>query len=336
MTLVTHNQSLKKLNSFGMDVFAKTFICLHNVREMQELLSNFDIDKEKVLILGEGSNILFTGNFNGLVIHPCNKGIEVMEEDNHSIDLNVAAGENWDEFVEYCTRKNYGGLENLSLIPGSVGSAPVQNIGAYGVEVKERIIWVEGLDLKTGELKKIYTNDCGFGYRKSIFKQELKNRFIITSVHFKLHKNAGLNLSYGPVKRLFEARKEHNIQSLRETIIEIRESKLPDYKEIGNAGSFFKNPVISISQFQELQNTYPEIPSYPSGKEIKLPAAWLIEKAGWKGVREKDAGTWPGQPLVIVNYGNSSGKEILNLAEKIQQSIHAQFGIELEMEVNVY
>jgi UDP-N-acetylmuramate dehydrogenase len=206
MTLVTHNQSLKKLNSFGMDVFAKTFICLHNVREMQELLSNFDIDKEKVLILGEGSNILFTGNFNGLVIHPCNKGIEVMEEDNHSIDLNVAAGENWDEFVEYCTRKNYGGLENLSLIPGSVGSAPVQNIGAYGVEVKERIIWVEGLDLKTGELKKIYTNDCGFGYRKSIFKQELKNRFIITSVHFKLHKNAGLNLSYGPVKRLFEAR----------------------------------------------------------------------------------------------------------------------------------
>jgi UDP-N-acetylmuramate dehydrogenase len=336
MTEVKHNQSLKELNSFGMDVRAETFIYLDNVKEMQELISTLNFDKEKTLVLGEGSNILFTKDFNGLVIHPCLKGIEISDEDDRIVDLNVAAGENWDEFVDFCVKNNYGGLENLSLIPGSVGSAPVQNIGAYGVEVGEKIIWVEGLDLITGELRKIFAKDCGFGYRNSIFKKELKNRFVITSVHFKLDKNSGLNLSYGPVKRMFEAKKKHDIQTLRETIIEIRESKLPDYKNIGNAGSFFKNPVISIIQFQELQNSYPDIPSYPSGDKIKIPAAWLIEKAGWKGVREDDAGTWPDQPLVLVNYGNATGKEILNLAEKIQDSINSQFGIELEMEVNVY
>jgi len=334
MLKVYQNHSLKELNGFRLDVKAEKFICVDNNDEIIDFLKAAD-NKEHFNILGEGSNILFTSDVKETIIHPCMKEIEVLGEDDKQKTLRVGAGKNWDEFVAYCVMENLGGIENLSKIPGSTGSAPVQNIGAYGVEVKECILWVEGIDIETKELRKLYNKDCKFAYRQSIFKNELKHRFIITHVAFKLSKHPSFNLSYGKVKSVFESKKKQNLQALRESIIEIRASKLPDHKVTGNVGSFFKNPVVKPEIFKKLYDKHPDIPSYPSGENIKVPAAWLIEKAGWKGVREGDTGTWPQQPLVIVNYGNSSGKQIFEFSEKIRDSVKQQFGIDLEREVNV-
>lgn len=333
MIKVFENYSLRKYNTFGIDVKAEKFV---KIDDLDELKNFFLKNKpDRYLITGEGSNLLFTEDFAGTIIHPEFRGIRVDNQNEQYVEIIASSGENWDSFVDYCCRRNYAGIENLSLIPGTVGSAPVQNIGAYGVEVKDHIKWVEGLVLDSGETRKIAADDCEFGYRTSVFKEKLKNRFLITSVCFQLLVHPKFVLDYGNVEQVFSQKSRQDILSLRETIIEIRKSKLPEPSEYGNAGSFFKNPVITIQQFSGLREYYPEVPSFPSGGMIKIPAAWLIEKAGWKGVRENDTGTWPLQPLVIVNYGNATGKEIYSFSEKIRKSVEEMFSISLEREVTV-
>ncbi|HYW94856.1 MAG TPA: UDP-N-acetylmuramate dehydrogenase [Bacteroidales bacterium] len=335
MTGILENYSLKELNTFGFDVKTRYFARFASLEEVSEFLNNHRISDYRYMILGEGSNIVFLDDFDGLVLHPVVRGMDVIREDELFADIKVGAGENWDRFVSDTVEQGYSGLENLSLIPGMTGSAPVQNIGAYGVEVKNRILWVEGIYLENNEKGRIFAEDCKFGYRQSIFKQELKNRFLITHVCFRLDKHPRFELGYGILQQEFRKKKRQDPASLRETIIEIRSAKLPDPSKTGNAGSFFKNPVLPVKEFGLLQETYPGIPSYPADDKIKIPAAWLIEKAGWKGVRENDTGTWPNQPLVIVNYGRATGLEVFEFSEQIRTSVKNQFGIDLEREVNI-
>ena len=330
------NYSLRLLNTFGLDINARNFFKAVTEEELLLFIKESELDNEIFLILGEGSNILFTGDFNGLVIHPALKGIGITDENDQGVQVKVNSGENWDEFVKYTVERGWGGLENLSYIPGSVGACPVQNIGAYGVEVKDRIVHLEGIDIAEKSKKIITKEECKFSYRSSIFKQELKNRFIITSVIFRLDKKPRFELGYGIVKQEFLNKKDQNLTTLRQTIIDIRKSKLPDPKKYGNAGSFFKNPVISSELYEDLHHKFKDLPSYPAGdRTFKIPAAWLIEKAGFKGFREGNAGNYPTHSLVIVNYGGASGREILEFSLKIQASVWNMFGIELQREVNV-
>jgi UDP-N-acetylmuramate dehydrogenase len=336
MSELTEHFSLKSHNTFGLDISCRYFFEAGSVRDLQNFFKDELKYREQFMILGEGSNILFTQDYKGTIIHPALKGIDIISEDKEIVLIKAFAGENWDSFVNFCVEKNLSGIENLSLIPGSVGSSPVQNIGAYGVEAKDCIHEVEGFFVATGEQKTFANKDCMFGYRNSIFKEELRNSFLITAVTFALNKNHHFELSYGPVKNEFLKKNIQDLSSLRQTIIEIRESKLPDPTKLGNAGSFFKNPVISNSQYRNLVQLYSEIPSYPAESErIKIPAAWLIEKAGWKGVREGNTGSYNNQPLVIVNYGNATGSEVVNFARKITNSVKAKFNIVLEIEVNI-
>jgi UDP-N-acetylmuramate dehydrogenase len=330
------NFSLLKLNTFGIDVLAARYICLNDVSKLPDAMTYASSLNEGFLVLGEGSNLLFTRNFNGLVIHNCLKGIELLSENDSEVVFRVQAGENWDGLVKTMVEKGFGGLENLSIIPGSVGSAPVQNIGAYGVEVKDSIVHVEGYTLPHLEFRVLQNEECRFSYRNSIFKNELKNHFIITAVVFKLRKHPVFELKYGPVENLFRQKEVQELKSLRETIIEIRRSKLPEPSEFGNAGSFFKNPVLSASIFSKIKIKYNDVPFHATDNDmVKVPAAWFIEQAGWKGVREGNVGTWRLQPLVIVNYGNATGSEVYNFSEKIRVSVVEKFGVELEREVNV-
>ncbi len=327
------NYSIKQLNTFGIDVKADNYLKFESLEAIEDyILKGVPANH---LIIGEGSNLLFRGDYRGTIINPDIKGINKVSEDELHVDIEAGCGENWDSFVEFCCEHNYAGLENLSLIPGTVGSAPVQNIGAYGVEVKDRILRVEGINIDSGERRSFSNKECEFGYRTSIFKRELQGKFIISSVLFRLDKIPVFILNYGNLESIFRKKGKEDIKTLRECVIEIRRSKLPDPEETGNAGSFFKNPVLSLEQFSNLRNTYPDIPSYPSGKNIKVPAAWLIEKAGWKGVRERQTGTWPKQPLVIVNYGNATGEEVFIFSEKIRKAVKNQFSINLEREVKV-
>jgi len=337
MSELFKNYSLKERNSFGLDVSSSYFFESENKEDLIHFFREQKDSQSVIMVLGEGSNTLFTKNFEGIIVHPALKGIKIISENEEQVIVRVQAGENWDEFVEYCVSNNWSGLENLSLIPGSVGSCPVQNIGAYGCEVKDSIISVEGFFTNSGEEKTFLNDECKFEYRNSIFKSQLKKTFLITAVNFELGKIHKFNLSYGPVEKEFRSKPIQDLRSLRQTIIEIRESKLPDPKKYGNAGSFFKNPVISKTDFAILIKKYADIPNYPAGaEEIKIPAAWLIEKSGWKGVREGDTGTFPSQPLVIVNYGNATGRAIIDFANKIALSVKDMFGVELEMEVNIY
>jgi len=337
MSELFNHHSLKKHNSFGLEVSCRYFFNATTLPDLYSFFKDYSKTHRNFMILGEGSNVLFTRDFDGTIIHPDLKGLEVISEDVNAVHIRAMAGENWDGLVKYCVENDWSGLENLSLIPGSVGSSPVQNIGAYGVEAKDSIIAVEGFFIETGELKTFANEDCLFAYRNSIFKQELKNRFLITSVLFSLKKNHRFDLGYGPVEKEFLKKPIQDLASLRETIIEIRESKLPDPVKLGNAGSFFKNPVIPVSEFNHLQTQFPEIPSFPAGEDtFKIPAAWLIEKAGWKGVRKGNTGTYPSQPLVIINYGDANGTEIYTFAKSITDSIFEKFGIQLEMEVKLF
>lgn len=329
------NISLKPYNTFGIDVQAKDFIEVTSFLDLQKVISNH----KDFFILSGGSNMLLTKDIETLVIHLNNKGISIAKENENSVEVCVQAGENWHQFVVWCLEQNYGGLENLSLIPGNVGTSPIQNIGAYGVEVKDVITQVEALEVSTGN-KVIFSNaNCQFGYRNSVFKNELKGKYIVTSVNFLLSKSShNLNTSYGAIEKELEVMDvtDPTIQDVSQAVITIRSSKLPDPKEIGNSGSFFKNPVISKQHFERLVESYPNIPSYPVSKtEIKVPAGWLIEQAGFKGQRFGDAGVHKKQALVLVNYGNATGSEIHELALNIQQKINAKFDIDLEMEVNV-
>ena len=332
---IEENISLKNYNTFGIEVTAKRFICIYSVYQLQELLK---VEKDIFLISG-GSNMLLTKDIEKLVVHIDIKGVSIDQENENEVFLTVNAGENWHEFVLWCVDNNYGGLENLSLIPGNVGTCPIQNIGAYGVEVKNTITKVEALHIETGKLVQFSNEECKFGYRNSIFKNEVKGKYIITSVSFKLTKqNHNFNTYYGAIETELTSKNiaKPNLKNISDAVIAIRKSKLPDPKEIGNSGSFFKNPVITKAHFLTLQKTYPEIPSYiVSENQVKVPAGWLIEKAGFKGKRFGDFGVHKKQALVLVNYNNATGKDIYNLAETIQKEIKSKFNINLEIEVNV-
>jgi len=338
MLNIQKNINLKPYTTFGLDVNANQFIDLNSIDDLKELLST----EKDFFILSGGSNILLTKDIEKLVIHLNLKGKEILSissQDQNDVYIKVQAGENWHEFVLWCIDHNYGGIENLSLIPGNVGTTPIQNIGAYGVEVKDTIYEVEGLEINS-KTSKIFTNsDCKFGYRNSVFKNELKGSYIITSVTFKLTKNShNLNSSYGAIQSELEKNsiKNPTIKDISDVVIAIRQSKLPDPKEIGNSGSFFKNPIISSANFEELQKKYPDAPHYIISKnEVKVPAGWLVEQCGFKGKRFGDAGVHKNQALVLVNYGNATGNEILELAQKIQKTVIDKFNVTLEAEVNI-
>tara|TARA_R110001592_G_scaffold124998_4_gene334210 strand:- start:257 stop:1267 length:1011 start_codon:yes stop_codon:yes gene_type:complete len=332
---IQQNISLKKYNTFGISVNAKRFISIDSVYQLQQLLK---IEKDIFLISG-GSNMLLTKDIENLVVHIDIKGISIDREKENEVFITVNAGENWHEFVLWCVENNFGGIENLSLIPGNVGTCPIQNIGAYGVEVKDTISKVEALEIETGKLVSFASDECNFGYRNSIFKNEVKGEYIITSVSFKLTKiNHQLNTSYGAIDVELASKeiKKPTLKDISDAVIAIRKSKLPDPKEIGNSGSFFKNPVVSKAQFLKIQEEHPNIPSYVvSDEEVKIPAGWLIEQAGFRGKRFGNYGVHEKQALVLVNYGNATGLEIYQLAEKIQETILQKFGVALEIEVNI-
>lgn len=330
---ILKNISLKKYNTFGIESIAKNFITINSFKELKEIIS---LEKD-IFLLSGGSNMLLTKNIDKLVVHLNIKGIIVNDSDTDFVFVTAEAGENWHDFVVWCISQNYGGLENLSLIPGYVGSSPIQNIGAYGVEIKDTFHQLEALEIETGKLH-IFTNkDCDFGYRNSVFKNKLKGKFIITNVTFKLTKHSHkINISYGAIQTELNNKINPSLKEISEAIIRIRQSKLPDPNEIGNSGSFFKNPVIDKNSFEKLLKKYPEIPHYiVSNTEVKIPAGWLIEECGFKGKRFGDAGVHEKQALVLVNYNNATGQEIYNLAQHIQETIIQKFNISLEIEVNV-
>lgn len=331
------NQSLKAYNTFGIEALAKAFIAIQNETELAEVLR--DNSDKKLFILGGGSNMLLTQDINALVIHINNKGITVVKEDDDFVWVKGNAGEVWHEFVLWCIDHNFGGIENLSLIPGNVGATPVQNIGAYGVEIKDTFDSCEAMEIATQQMRTFHKGDCQFGYRESIFKGELKNKYIILSVTFKLRKSKHkINTSYGAIDAELEKMniKNPTIKEVSNAVIAIRQSKLPDPKELGNSGSFFKNPVVPISVYEKAKEKHPDIPNYPvSETHVKVPAGWLIEQAGFKGKRFGDAGIHSKQALVLVNYGHATGSEIWSVAQHIQQTVKEIFGIVIEAEVNV-
>ena len=332
---IKKNHSLSKLNSFKVDHEAKLFAEIKNSKDIFQALESKILDKEKKIILGGGSNILFTENFDGLILYNKIKGIEIVEENKNEIKIKVGSGVIWDDFVSFCVNKNWSGIENLSLIPGSVGAAPIQNIGAYGVEVKDYIFKINGINLEN-KTKKTYNNSlCDFSYRNSIFKKSLKNKFFITSVIFRLNKKHKFNLSYKDLRYL--DKKNISLIKIRNEIIKIRNAKLPNPKILGNAGSFFKNPIVDKVTFSKLKNNYNEITYYKiNTNSIKIPAAWLIEKCGWKGYSDNKTGVFKNHALVIVNHSSKSGKNILELSKKIKESIMKKFNIILEDEVNIF
>ena len=326
--------SLRPYNTFGIDVKSKKFVGVQSTDELKAVLKQHQ--GAQLLVLGGGSNLLLTQNFEGLTIRIETRGIEIVQEYDRSVRVKVAAGENWHDFVLWCLENDLGGVENLALIPGSVGAAPIQNIGAYGVELREVFESCEALSIKTGDIKIFNKLDCQFGYRNSIFKNALKGQYIITSVQFNLTKAPHqVNTFYGGLSEKLGA-KSPDIQSVAQAVIDIRSAKLPDPGQIGNSGSFFKNPVIPAKQFMELQQQYPNMPRYPDKEgKIKIPAAWLIDHLGYKGYRMNDAGVHQNQALVLVNYGNASGAEIKKLAQAIKDNVLENFAIHLEFEVNI-
>ena len=336
MIRFSENYSLIRHNTFGIEARAKFFF---EFTELDDLLvflnSNESLKEEKLIVIGEGSNILFLNDFDGLVIHPNIPGIQIVKEDRQNIWLEVGAGEVWDELVQYAVDFGFGGIENLSLIPGSVGAAPVQNIGAYGQEVGSVVDKVKGFDLNRKVTLEFSAEQCEFGYRSSIFKNTLKSSFIITSVVFKLEKFPEFILNYGQVEEKAKEKGEVNLSTIRKAVIEIRQSKLPDVKELGNAGSFFKNPEVDSDFAEKLKIQFANIPVYPAKNgKAKLAAGWLIEKSGWKGIRDGEVGVHEKQALVLVNYGNATGQQIFDFSSKIKQSVFEKFGVELEREVN--
>ena len=330
--------SLQPYNTFGMDVAARWFAAVRSREEVQELAADEKWRSGKRLILGGGSNILFTKNVDALVVKNEIGGIEVVQEDGHDVYVKAGAGEVWHQLVLDSIRHDRAGIENLSLIPGSVGAGPMQNIGAYGVELKDVFHELEAFDLHEHDFCTFNATECEFGYRESVFKRKLKDRFFITSVTLRLSKKPQFNTSYGAIEKELEKMnvKTLSIAAISEAVIRIRSSKLPDPKVTGNAGSFFKNPVVSAEKHAQLKKDFPEIVSYSNNGEFKLAAGWLIEQCGWKGKRYGDAGVHKDQALVLVNYGHASGKEIFDLSSEVLESVKKKFGVELEREVNIY
>ena len=338
MPNILKNTTLKPFNTFGLEASAALFTVIDSTNELLELVQSDMFKSNPILILGGGSNILLTQDFNGLVVKNEIKGIEITNETENEVLLRVGSGEVWHQFVLFCIHNGFGGVENLSLIPGTVGAAPMQNIGAYGVELKNVFLELEALNLATGVIETFDNNACKFGYRESVFKHDLKGKYFITHVTFRLQKNPILNLEYGAIRDTLKEDTIHTptLTDVSNAVIKIRQSKLPDPAKIGNSGSFFKNPITSKEQFEELKNTYPALPSYPIDSEtVKVPAGWLIEQAGWKGKTIGEIGVHKNQALVLVNYGNGEGSEIKKLSEQIQASVLEKFNITLHAEVNI-
>ncbi|WP_347924613.1 UDP-N-acetylmuramate dehydrogenase [Pontimicrobium sp. SW4] len=335
---IQKNISLKPYNTFGIDVCSKHFISINNIEELLEVLKSQDYQSR--LILGGGSNMLLTEDIESLVLHINLKGIDLVSKTESTVLVKAYAGENWHEFVLWCIDNDFGGIENLSLIPGNVGTAPIQNIGAYGVELKDVFESCEALHIASGKIKTFTKEDCQFDYRNSVFKNELKGQYIILSVTFKLStQNHAIKTDYGAIGNELEKQNitKPTIKDVSKAVIAIRSSKLPDPKEIGNSGSFFKNPIVSKTQFDILKQNFPEIPSYSVSAElVKIPAGWLIEQAGFKGKTFENYGVHKNQALVLVNYGNANGNDILNLSKLIQKTIKRIFDINLEAEVNIF
>lgn len=335
---IENDVNLKSYNTMAIPVLAKTFVSIHSENAIKSLLAEKKLLEQAIFILSGGSNILFTQDFQGLVIHNQLKGIKILKESSEYIWLKVAAGENWHEFVMFCVQQNYGGIENLSLIPGTVGAAPIQNIGAYGAEVQDTVESLEGYELKTGKPLRFLKNECEFAYRDSVFKKKLLNQFMITHVTFKLTKFPQLNFSYGAIVDTLHSMEFQSlsVKVISDAVIKIRQSKLPDPKVLPNTGSFFKNPFISLTQFNLLKTDYPNIPSYPiDANTVKIPAGWLIEQCGWKGKMLGNVGVYEKQALVLINHNNGKAAELLALVSAIQESVQHKFQIHLEPEVLV-
>jgi UDP-N-acetylmuramate dehydrogenase len=335
--MLQRNTLLKTHNTFGINASASFFASFKSEEELLVLLK--ENKNHELFILGGGSNILFTKNFEGLVLKNEIEGFNTIQESDNSVLVEAGAGMNWHEFVIKCLDLNFGGVENLSLIPGNVGASPMQNIGAYGVEIKDVFEYLDAIHIKTGTLKRFTNEDCAFGYRESIFKNKFKGQYIICRVGFRLTKEHVINTSYGAINKELENQNilNPNIKDVSNAVIAIRKSKLPDPNKIGNAGSFFKNPIIPRTTLTVLKEKYPSIPNYPAGNEsVKLAAGWLIEQAGWKGKTFNESyGVHKNQALVLVNYGNASGNEILNLSNLIIEDVKEKFGVHLEREVNI-
>jgi UDP-N-acetylmuramate dehydrogenase len=334
---IRQNISLKPYHTFGINVMARQMASFADREALAEVLEA--IPGQPRLILGGGSNVLFTKDFDGIVLSNEVKGLDVEAEDEDYVYVRAGAGENWHGFVLYCIERGQGGVENLSLIPGCVGASPMQNIGAYGVEVKDVFQELEAYHLEDGRVERFTLNDCGFGYRESIFKGKYKNQFVILNVTFRLRRKPVFHTTYGAIEQELERMgvKELSIKAISDAVIHIRSAKLPDPRQIGNAGSFFKNPTVSGELYGRLHETYPNMPAYPvEGGAMKLAAGWMIEQCGWKGYRKGDAGCHERQALVLVNYGNASGKEIYDLSEDILRSVEQKFDVSLEREVNIY
>ncbi len=333
------NYPLQDITTFHAKVHANYYSAFSSVEFLRQLLSSPELKTMPFILLGGGSNVLFTGDFNGVIIRNAMEGIEVVREEENSIYIKAYAGEKWHDFVLYCVNRNYGGIENLSLIPGTVGAGPIQNIGAYGAELKDVLEELEAMNVHTLEIRKFSNAECKFGYRESIFKVEEKGNYIILSVTIKLQKHPVVNVTYGSLSKELESEgiTQPTIKDVSNAVIKIRSSKLPDPDKIGNAGSFFKNPVITNKEFIEIKEKHPDIVSFPATEgHTKLAAGWLIEQAGWKGKRIGDAGVHKDQALVLVNYGNATGKEILELSDMVIGAVKEKFGIQLEREVNVF
>jgi UDP-N-acetylmuramate dehydrogenase len=336
--MLEQHVSLKHMNTFGIEAFAEYFATFTDAAILQDILTRNEVTGMPGLVLGGGSNVLFTGDFEGIVLKNNIKGIEKIDEDNDQVYIKAGAGENWHQFVLYCLANNYAGVENLALIPGNVGASPMQNIGAYGAEIKDVFFALEAFDTTNHTLVTFNKEQCAFGYRESVFKNKYKGRFIITSVVYKLSRQPKLNTSYGAIEEELKKMNVTNrtIRDVAQAVINIRTSKLPDPAEIGNAGSFFKNPEIESPLFNSLKETHPGIVGYAlDNGNVKLAAGWLIEQCGWKGYRKGDAGCHARQALVLVNYGHATGREILGLSEEIIASVQNTFNVKLEREVNI-
>ncbi|MEH6483982.1 MULTISPECIES: UDP-N-acetylmuramate dehydrogenase [Pseudomonas] len=334
---VEHNVSLKRLNTFGIEASAKALVEVHDDEQLRAALSFAEQQQLPALLLGGGSNMLITGNIDALVVRMATRGINIIEDDADRVVVEAQAGEPWHPFVQWSLAQGFVGLENLSLIPGTVGAAPMQNIGAYGVEIKDVFAGLTALDRESGELREFSAEDCAFAYRDSVFKQQ-PGRWVILRVRFALTRRNVLHLGYGPVQQRLQAQgiTEPTATDVSQAICAIRSEKLPDPSQLGNAGSFFKNPLVSAALAEQISQLHSDVVAYPQADgQVKLAAGWLIERAGWKGFREGDAGVHKLQALVLVNYGNASGKQLLALAQRIQHDIAERFGVELEMEPNV-
>lgn len=333
---VRENYSLKNYNTFGIDVKCRYFVESDTESEFLEFVSSYELKPEEIMVLGEGSNFLFTDDFDGTVFYPTMKGMEIVEENEEHVWVKVGAGEVWDDFVAWTVEQGYGGVENLSFIPGHVGAAPVQNVGAYGMEAGDTIERVEAIQIEKARKETISAAACRFAYRDSIFKGEWKNRYIVTYVVFRLTKVPEFRLNYGSVREELQKLGEVSLKNIRRAIIQIRRAKLPDVKDLPNAGSFFKNPVVSREQAGQLKERYPELPVYPVDEDrVKLAAGWLIEQCGWKGKDLGKAGVYEKQALILVNRAGASGVEVARLANEVKKSVFMTFGVWIEPEVYV-